>query len=103
MAFFSSAFHISPFLLLIIGFCGGTMSAFFGIGGGFVLLLILIYFLKLPVTLSIGTSLFSVLIAGFQGAAVYIVLRKVDWRSILYMIFTTIIGTYLGSSATKRI
>ena len=95
--------NISLITMLLIGFFIGFLQSTMGIGGGFVLLPILIYFLKFPVTLSIGTSLFSVLIVGFQGAAVYIVLHKIDWRSILYMIFTTIIGTYLGSSATKRI
>jgi uncharacterized membrane protein YfcA len=91
-----------PFLFFTgigVGFLNSTM----GVGGGFVLLPILIYLFKLPVTLSVGTSLFTILITGVQGATVYVLARRVNWMSVLFMTVTTIVGTFIGSSATKKV
>jgi uncharacterized membrane protein YfcA len=74
-----------------------------GVGGGFVLLPILIYLVKLPVPVAAGTSLFTVLIAGITGAAAYIVSSNIEWAGVVYMAITSIAGTILGASATKRI
>ena len=45
------------FILAIIGLCTGLMSAFFGIGGGIVIVPSLIYILGFSQKLAIGTSL----------------------------------------------
>ena len=91
-----------PFLFFT-GIGVGFLSSTMGVGGGFVLLPILIYLFKLPVTLSIGTSLLSILITGVQGATVYVLVKRVDWVSVLFMMVSTIVGIFLGSSATKRV
>ena len=74
-----------------------------GVGGGFVLLPILIYVVKLPVPVAAGTSLFTVLIAGISGATAYIVTKNIDWAGVVYMAITSIAGTILGASATKKV
>jgi uncharacterized membrane protein YfcA len=99
----SSAMQISLPLLVAIGLLVGALSSTMGVGGGFVLFPLLIYALGFPVTLAIGTSLFSVLITGAQGAVVYMLAGKVDWSGILYLTATTVIGIFIGSIATKRI
>jgi uncharacterized membrane protein YfcA len=91
-----------PFLIFT-GIGVGFLSSTMGVGGGFVLLPILIYLFQLPVTLSVGTSLFTIMITGAQGAIVYVLARRVDWVSVLFMTVTTIVGTFIGSSATKKV
>ncbi len=94
---------VSVPLVVIVGIALGFLSSAMGVGGGFVLLPLLIYAVKLPVHLSIGTSLFTVLIAGMQGSAVYILAGRVDWRTIVFLIVPTIIGTFVGAAATKKV
>jgi len=94
---------VSVPLVVIVGIVLGFLSSTMGVGGGFVLLPLLIYVVKLPVRLSIGTSLFTVLIAGIQGAAVYIAAGRIDWRALVFLIVTTIIGTFVGAAATKKV
>jgi uncharacterized membrane protein YfcA len=90
-------------LVVVVGIALGFLSSTMGVGGGFVLLPLLIYVVRLPVRLSIGTSLFTVLIAGIQGATVYILAGRVDWRALAFLIVTTIIGTFVGAAATKKV
>jgi len=94
---------VSVPIVSIVGIALGFLSSAMGVGGGFVLLPLLIYVVKLPVHLSIGTSLFTVLIAGMQGAAVYIRAGRVDWRTLVFLIAPTIIGTFVGAAATKKV
>lgn len=91
-----------PFLFFT-GIGVGFLSSTMGVGGGFVLLPILIYLFKFPVTLSVGTSLFTIMITGAQGATVFVLAKRVDWMSVLFMTVTTIVGTFIGSSATKKV
>jgi uncharacterized membrane protein YfcA len=95
--------QISIPLLIGIGIVIGLLSTTMGIGGGFVLLPLLIYVVKLSVTLSIGTSLFTVMITGIQAASMYVISQWVDWQAILFMTITTVLGIFIGSSATRRI
>jgi hypothetical protein len=90
----SSPFGLNPLLLLLTGFCVGTQSSFFGIGGGW-LINPALHILGLPMPYAIGTSLFSVLITGVQGATVYILAGKIDWSGILYL-------TVISHSLCKR-
>ncbi len=94
---------ISFWALVCIGIFIGFLSSTMGVGGGFLLLPIFIYILKLPVVLAIGTSLFTVLITGFSGGIAYITAGRIDYGSLIYMIITTLIGTSLGVAATQRI
>lgn len=94
---------ILSFKLILIGLFIGFLNSTMGVGGGFVLLPLFIYLVRLPVTVAVGTSLLAVLIAGFQGAIVYISAQRVAWPSVLFMSLGTIPGSLLGSAATKRI
>jgi uncharacterized membrane protein YfcA len=95
--------HISFWALALSGVVIGFLKSTMGVGGGFILLPILIYLVKLPVPVAAGTSLFTVLIAGFSGAVAYIMSNKIDWAVVLYLTVTSIAGTMLGASATKKV
>ena len=95
--------HVSAWTLALSGVFIGFLQSTMGVGGGFVLLPILIYVVKLPVPVAAGTSLFTVLIAGISGATAYIVTKNIDWAGVVYMAITSIAGTILGASATKKV
>ncbi len=94
---------ISLYVLVFIGFFIGFLNSIMGVGGGFILLPLLIYVIKLPVILAVGTSLFTVVIAGFSGGIAYILSHSVDWASLVFMTATAIIGTTTGVWATQKV
>ncbi len=94
---------ISLWKLLFTGFFAGGTSSTLGVGGGVVLLPILIYIVKIPVTLAIGTSLFTIMIASLSGGIAYILSNRVVWQSLIYMVIATIISVSLGATATKKV
>ena len=89
-------------LLMVIGLGVGFLSAAMGVGGGFVLLPLLIYAAGFPVGRAVGTSLFSVLIMGATGGAVYGIAGRLSWRVLLFMSGPGILGVYLGSAGAGR-
>ena len=66
-------------VLVSIGFAVGTMSGFFGIGGGFLIVPGLILATGMPLTAAIGTSLVAVSAFGAATAASYAVSGLIDW------------------------
>jgi len=62
MRFPRSGLYISVLPPLGIGYAIGALAAIMGIGGGFILIPAMIYLLRMPTNVVIGTSLFQVLI-----------------------------------------
>ncbi len=62
MRFRQSRLYISVIPPLAIGFFVGILSAIMGVGGGFVLVPAMIYLLGMPTGVTIGTSLFQVVV-----------------------------------------
>ena len=61
---------------VIIGTFVGFMSAIMGIGGGFVMIPAMIYLLRMPTGLVIGTSLFQIVFVGALGTVLHAVENK---------------------------
>ena len=57
-----SGLYISVIPPLVLGFAIGALAAIMGIGGGFILIPAMIYLLRMPTHVVVGTSLFQVLI-----------------------------------------
>ena len=99
---FKTARQLLP-LLLIIGFSVGTLSGFFGIGGGFLIVPGLMLATGMPIAFAIGTSLAAVTIFGATTAANYAVSGLVDWRIAIFFIGGGILGGLLGTFANQRL
>lgn len=99
---FKTARQLLP-LLLIIGFGVGTLSGFFGIGGGFLIVPGLMLATGMPIAFAIGTSLAAVTIFGAATAANYAVSGLVDWRIAIFFIGGGILGGLLGTFANQRL
>jgi uncharacterized membrane protein YfcA len=56
-----SRLYISAIPPLVIGWVVGLLTAFLGVGGGFIMVPAMIYLLRMPTNLGIGTSIFQII------------------------------------------
>jgi uncharacterized membrane protein YfcA len=59
--FEKSGVKLSVFMPLILGTLVGVLSALMGVGGGFIMVPVMVYMLRMPMHVVVGTSLFQVL------------------------------------------
>ncbi len=62
MRFRQSRLYISVIPPIVLGFAVGTLSAIMGIGGGFILVPAMIYLLRMPTKVVMGTSLVQIIV-----------------------------------------
>lgn len=98
MRFPRSGLYISVLPPLGIGYAIGALAAIMGIGGGFILIPAMIYLLRMPTNVVIGTSLFQVLIITslivvLQSAAT----QTVDLVLAALLMLGGVIGAQLGA------
>jgi hypothetical protein len=75
----------------------GTLSGFFGIGGGFLVVPGLIASTHMPLLSAIGSSLVAVTAFGITTAASYAMSGFIDWRLVAFFIGGGVAGGLLGS------
>lgn len=89
-----SRLYISVLPVIGIGFGVGFLGALLGIGGGFILVPALVYLLRVPGNVVIGTSLFQIVIT----MAVATVLQSVQSQSVDIMLaFCLMVGGVIGA------
>ena len=103
MRFYKSKLYISIIPPILLGFIIGILSAVMGIGGAFILIPAMIYFLGMPTSKVIGTSLFQII---FITALVTLLHATttfaVDALLAFVLIISSVIGAQLGViTATK--
>jgi uncharacterized membrane protein YfcA len=62
MLFPRSGLYVSVIPPLVLGFSVGALAAIMGVGGGFILIPAMIYLLRMPTNVVVGTSLFQMLV-----------------------------------------
>jgi hypothetical protein len=89
---------------LLLGAAVGVMTSLMGVGGGFIMVPVMIYVLKMPTKIVVGTSLFQLL---FTTAAVSVmqagINHSVDPFLALILIVGSVLGTKLGASLGARL
>ena len=89
---------------LLLGAAVGVMTSLMGVGGGFIMVPVMIYVLKMPTKVVVGTSLFQLL---FTTAAVSVmqagINHSVDPFLALILIFGSVLGTKLGARLGARL
>ena len=93
MRFPHSRLYISAIPPLAIGAFVGLLSAFLGVGGGFILVPAMIYLLRMPTNVVIGTSLFQVI---FISAIVTLLHATFNHTLDVVLAFLLIIGGVIG-------
>ncbi|MCK5089101.1 MAG: sulfite exporter TauE/SafE family protein [Hyphomicrobiaceae bacterium] len=104
MRFHRSKLYISVVPPALIGAFVGFMAAVMGIGGGFVMVPAMIYLLRVPTNVVVGTSLFQIVFV----MAVTTVLQAVQNQTVdvvlaLLLIIGGVIGAQLGAAAGGRL
>jgi uncharacterized protein len=82
--------------LAIVALVVGTLSGFFGIGGGFLIVPGLLFATRMPLINAIGTSLFAVGAFGLATALNYALSGLIDWTIAAEYIAGGLVGGFLG-------
>ena len=88
--------------LLSVGFVTGTISGFFGIGGGFLIVPGIMLGSGMPILNAIGSSLFSVGAFGLTTAANYALSGLIDWNVAATFVIGGAIGGFVGIGLATR-
>ncbi|MGM0837838.1 MAG: sulfite exporter TauE/SafE family protein [Bacillota bacterium] len=89
--------------LMIIGLIGGFLSTALGVGGGFIIVPLLISFLRLPSRNAVATSLTSVILIVIAGFTTYAINIPIHYDTGFLLIAGAIIGSQLGAKATSYV
>ena len=91
-----------PLIALVgAGLLVGLLAGLLGTGGGFILVPLLIYGLRVPPSHAVAASLFSVVLSTGFGAAGYWSVGRVELAAAGLMFGGAFVGTQLGALATE--
>ena len=91
---------------LLIGIAGclaGALTGFFGVGGGFVKVPLLMFVGRLPIHQAVGTSLFVMVITAGTSVFVHLQFSTPDWEMVSFFAASGMVGALLGSLFMARI
>ncbi len=104
MRFQRSKLYISAIPPVLLGLLIGVLSVIMGVGGGFILVPAMIYLLRMPTSVVVGTSLFQILfVAAFSTMLHAITNQSVDAILALLLIAGGVIGAQLGVRYGERL
>lgn len=89
--------------LALFGVGAGSLSGFFGIGGGFLIVPGLVAATGMPMINAVGSSLLGVTAFGLTTATNYAISGLVDWRLALVFLAGGLAGSVVGMRAAKRL
>ncbi len=97
MRFRRSKLYISAIPPILIGFVVGLLAAIMGVGGGFIMVPAMIYLLRMPTSVVVGTSLFQIV---FVTALVTVLhatnTQTVDALLALLLLLGGVVGAQIG-------
>jgi uncharacterized membrane protein YfcA len=95
---------VSILMPLVLGALVGVLAAIMGVGGGFIMVPIMVYLLRMPMHVVVGTSLFQIL---FTCMNVTILQAKVnhtvDFVLALILLAGSVIGAQIGARVSERL
>jgi hypothetical protein len=91
-----------PFIVLL-GISVGIITGFVGAGGGFIIVPVLIFFVRLNFKKAIGTSLCIIALNSLIGFTGNIGTMNIDWFFLLSISATAILGILIGSQLSTRV
>src|SRR5262249_23218087 len=104
MRFRQSRLYISVIPPLAVGFLVGVLSAIMGVGGGFIIVPAMIYVLRMPTTVVIGTSLFQIIVVTAATTVLQATTNySVDIVLGLLLILGGVVGAQFGVRAGERL
>jgi len=99
MRFPTSRLYISTIPPLVIGFLVGLLASFLGVGGGFIMVPAMIYLLRMPTNIVIGTSIFQII---FITAIVTLLHATFNYTLDIVLAFVLVVGGVIGGQFGVR-
>ncbi|MCM2450586.1 sulfite exporter TauE/SafE family protein [Agrobacterium vitis] len=99
MRFKKSKIYLSAIPILVLGFLVGVLTPM-GIGGGFILVPAMIYLLRIPTNVVVGTSLFQII---FVSAFTTIAQAKANYSVDIVLAFMLMIAGVIGAQYGVRV
>ena len=104
LRFQRSKLYISAIPPFVIGALVGLLSGILGVGGGFIMVPAMIYLLRMPTKVVIGTSLFQVIfVAGLTTIFHAAANQAVDLLLAFLLMLGGVVGAQFGASAGQRL
>src|SRR5258706_5949745 len=100
MRFRRSKLYISVIPPVVLGILVGVLTAIMGVGGGFIMVPAMIYLLRMPTNVVIGTSQFQIL---FVTAATTILHATTDQTVDIVLAFLLVVGGVVGVQLGVRV
>ncbi|TKB28530.1 sulfite exporter TauE/SafE family protein [Desulfopila sp. IMCC35006] len=104
MDFQRSGIRMSLLMPLVLGTLVGVLAAIMGVGGGFVMVPVMVYLLRMPMHVVVGTSLFQIL---FTCVNVTIMQASqnhtVDFVLALLLLIGSALGAQVGAKIGKKL
>ncbi len=103
LRFRQSKIYISILLPILVGIFVGLLSAFMGVGGGFVMVPAMIYLFRMGTVVAIGTSLFQIVFVTLNVTILHATFNfSVDLILAIFLLIGGVIGAQYGSKFTSR-
>ncbi|HET7411393.1 MAG TPA: sulfite exporter TauE/SafE family protein [Pararhizobium sp.] len=104
MRFKRSKIYLSVIPVIGLGFCVGLLTSILGVGGGFMIVPAMIYLLRVPTNVVIGTSLFNVMfVTAFTTLIQATENHSVDILLSLLLICSSVIGVQYGVRVGRKL
>jgi hypothetical protein len=102
--FEKSGVEISMVLPLFFGTLVGVLAAIMGVGGGFIMVPVMVYLLRMPMHVVVGTSLFQILFTCINVTVMQAYTNHtVDFVLAVLLLLGSTIGVQLGTKIGKRL
>lgn len=92
---------ISVWPVVLVGLVTGMLAGALGVGGGFIRMPLLVYFLGVPTHVAIGTDLFEIVISAGYGTLTHAFKGNVDIMMALVMQTGAALGAQIGAVSTR--
>jgi uncharacterized membrane protein YfcA len=102
--FEKSGIVLSPLIPLFLGGLMGMLAAIMGVGGGFIMVPVMVYLLRMPMHVVVGTSLFQVLFTCIDVTIMQAYSnRTVDFILALLLLIGSTFGAQVGARLSTRL
>jgi uncharacterized membrane protein YfcA len=95
---------ISVIMPLLLGTLVGVLAAIMGVGGGFIMVPVMIYLLRMPMHVVVGTSLFQILFTCINVTVLQSYMNHtVDFVLALLLLIGSVVGAQIGVRVGRRL
>jgi uncharacterized protein len=104
MHFEKSGTTLSPLMPLILGVFVGILAAIMGVGGGFIMVPVMVYMLRMPMHVVVGTSLFQILFTCINVTVMQAMTNfTVDFVLALILLLGSTLGAQIGARMSRKL